>query len=345
MESIRTGVAFPVRLQLGVFLAVCMANACLSAADVVRIAPDDGDGPGFGLEGAVVDYTGREIVFRTAQGSERRYAADRVIELQTTWPPGYEEGLQSLRAKDYDAAQQELLAANRAESRPWARRIILGKLARALLGLGHNEQAGEVVLAILASDATSQDFNLLPLAWTSDAEVPQARADGWLARQNDSAANLLGASYLLAGGRRSDAVTTLQRLSANPDARIAALAEAQLWRTSLATAEAADIERWQAAIERMPTSLRPGPYFVVGQALRRLGRYDEAALALLRVPIHAPEQTHLAARALLDAAATLNDAGQPQEALRLAREVINDYANTPSAKPSEEIVARLEAAH
>jgi tetratricopeptide (TPR) repeat protein len=136
----------------------------------------------------------------------------------------------------------------------------------------------------------------------------------------------------------------LQRLSADADPRIAALAEAQLWRTSVATADAAQAQVWQAALEKMPRELRAGPSFVVGQVLRRLGRHDEAALALLRVPIHAPEHAHLAARALLDAAATLNDAGQPQEALRLAREVVKDYASTPSAKPAEELIRWLEGA-
>jgi tetratricopeptide (TPR) repeat protein len=283
-------------------------------------------------------------VIRPAQGAERRYAAERVVEVQTSWPAGYEEGIRLLRDKDYGAAEQRFLTANQAEQRPWVRRIILGELARALLRLGRNEQAAEVVLAILGSDATSRDFHLLPLAWASDAEVPQARAEAWMSRTNDAAANLLGASYLLSTARRPDAVTTLQRLTSHADPRVAAWAEAQLWRTSVATAGADQAQAWQAAIEKMPREMRAGPSFVVGQLLRRLGRHDEAALALLRVPIHAPEHAHLAARALLDAAMALNDAGQPQEALRLAREVVSDYASTPSAKPAEEFIRRLETA-
>ena len=327
-------------ISLSVIVLIAFGGA--RAADVVRIAPAEGDGAAFGIEGQVLDYTGREIVIRLDRGTERRVPADRVVEIQTAWPPGYEEGLRALAEKDFPAAQENLIAANRAESRAWARRLILAGLARAMLGLGHADQAGEVVLAILASDPASPHLDLLPLAWSGDAEVPPQKAQAWLAQPDLPAANLLGASYLLSTAKQMDAAEVLRRLTAVPDARIATLAEAQLWRTRVATADAAEVARWQAAIEQMPVELQAGPYFVVGEALRRLGRQDEAALALLRVPVHAPEKSGLAARALLAAAESLRDAGHPDEALRLAREILRDHAETPSAKTAEELVRMLQ---
>jgi hypothetical protein len=291
----------------------------------------------------ILDYTGRELVIRPAQGPERRFAADRIVEIQTSWPAGYDRGREHLRRRDYAVAERELAAANIEETRPWARRAILGELARALLGQDRVEHAGEVVLAVLASDSSSRHLDLLPLAWASDADLPQPKAEGWLARPNDAAANLLGASHLLATSRSPDAVAVLRHLTAAPDPRIAALAEAQLWRRSVATADLAEVQRWQAAIERMPRELRAGPSFVAGQVLRRLGRPDDATLALLRVPIHAPEQSHLAARALVEAAQELAAAGHTEEAVRLAQEVAREYATAPSAQAAEELIRRLEA--
>jgi hypothetical protein len=329
------------RLVTAAFPFMLMGAA---GADVVRIAPEEGDGPPFGLEGQIVDYTGSEIVIRPARGAERRYPALRVAEIQTAWPAGYEEGRQALQRKDYAAAGQHFMAANQAEVRPWARRIILGDLAQALLGQGRVEQAGEIVLAILSSDRTSPHLDLLPLAWTSETRVPQAKAEAWLARANDPPANLLGASCLMSTARQAEAVAVLGRLTADADVRIASLAEAQLWRTRLASADAADVRRWQGAIEKMPVSLRAGPYFMVGQEYRRLGRTDEAVLSLLRVPIHASQHAELAARSLLDAAELLGAAGQRREAVRLAREVVTDYSATASAKPAEAFLQELHDA-
>jgi tetratricopeptide (TPR) repeat protein len=328
----------PVSLSVIVIIAFGGARA----ADVVRIAPAKGEGAAFGIEGQILDYTGREIVIRPDRGTERRFPADRVVEIQTAWPSGYEEGLRALASGDFAAAQEHFIAANRAESRTWARRLALAGLAEAMLGLVRTDQAGEVVLAILASDPTSPHLDLLPLAWSGDAEVPPQKAQAWLAQPDFPAANLLGASYLLSTAKQMDAAEALRRLTAVSDARIAALAEAQLWRTRIATADAAEVERWQTAIERMPTELRAGPYFVVGEAWRRLGRQDEAALALLRVPVHAPEKSGLAARALLAAAESLRDAGHSDEALRIAREILRDHAETPSAKTAKELVRMLQ---
>lgn len=330
----------PVRFLALTALWLVPSGGGLCAADVVRIAPAEGDGPAFGIDGRILEYTGREIVVLPARGTERRFPADRVVEIQTSWPGGYEEGLRALDEQDYAAAAQHLTAANRAESRTWARRIILARLARAMQGQGKLEQSADVVLAILASDPASPHFNLLPLAWAGAARVPSSKADAWLKEAERPAASLLGASHLLAT-RQGDSIAVLRRLTAAPDARIAAMAEAQLWRTQVANADEAEVARWQAAVAKMPSGLRAGPFFVVGQALRRLGHRNEAALAFLRVPIHAPQAGELSARALLAAAECVHQAGHPEEAIRLAEEILASYADTPSAGPAEKLMQEL----
>ena len=64
---------------------------------------------------------------------------------------------------------------------------------------------------------------------------------------------------------------------------IGQLAEAQLWRTRLVTADRDEVRQWQAALRRMSASSKRVRRFVVAQALARQGEIDAAVLAYLQV--------------------------------------------------------------
>ncbi len=103
------------------------------------------------------------------------------------------------------------------------------------------------------------------------------------------------------------------------------MAEAQRWRTRIVEAELDELASWQARIEQLPESLRPGPTFVWAQALQRVGRPEDAALAYLRVALMSEHHDELAAESLFAAGRRLDQAGRAGEADRIFRELRETY--------------------
>ena len=150
---------------------------------------------------------------------------------------------------------------------------------------------------------------------------------------------LLGASHLITTSARPAALNRLKQLALGMDGRIARLAQAQTWRAAVVTADARQLARWEAAIEAMPEPLRAGPYYVLGLGWAQRQAWEQAALALLRVPILYPQHRTVAARSLLDAGRSLEKLDRPHQAAGLYRELMKDYPNSRSATEAR---ARLE---
>ena len=214
-------------------------------------------------------------------------------------------------------------------------------MVRCCGALGEWEEAGNLFLALLASDPSTPHFACIPLAWAPSQPsllLEQAARD-WLGREDTPAAVLLGASHLLSTAGRPAVLARLNRLAASPDRRIGQLAVAQTWRAAVATATDGEVDGWSRAIEQMPQPLRAGPYFVLGLARAQRQQWEQSALALLRVPILYPQQRLLAARSLLGAGRSLEKLSRPREATRLYREVIKDYPQTEAVAEAQ---GRLE---
>jgi TolA-binding protein len=93
----------------------------------------------------------------------------------------------------------------------------------------------------------------------------------------------------------------------------------------------------------MSPPLRAGPYFLAGKALARHGRHEQAALALLRVPILYPEQRGLAAECLLLAAGQLKMLDSKAEAAALYRELKQAYPESPYADAAQGELEQLQS--
>ena len=150
----------------------------------------------------------------------------------------------------------------------------------------------------------------------------------WLVDEQNPAANLLGASWLLASSERDLAVQVLKQLAVGQDRQIAFLAEAQLWRIQVPTVSAGGIEGWEKMLERMPPALRSGPSYLLGHALRRTGREQDALIAWMRVPLQYPRHRLLAAESLLATARYYQATGKSLQATTLYRELTGGYAGT-----------------
>jgi len=292
--------------------------------------------------GTIIDYTGENLILRTSGGREQRIPTSRVIEIKTTWSPEKLAGDEMMEGGEFDEAVKNYLTAYREERRNWARREIVAQWIRCYRELAQFDRAAEAFLGLLQLDPKTQHFHAIPLSW-SPYQPPltlQQKAKTWLESGQSSPARLLGASWLLSTGTREVAIGSLRELATDSDARIAALAEAQLWRTQVPTAKPQDIERWQRMVGRMPDRLRAGPYFTLARALAANQQSEQAALAFLRVPILYPEDGRLAAAALLSAGRELERIAQTEEAVVLYHEVVRDHGQTPAAA---EATSRLES--
>jgi tetratricopeptide (TPR) repeat protein len=311
------------------------------AEDVVILYGEDGHSRKRSI-GQIVDFTGEKLILRRPSGREETIAANRVVELTSEWCKEHGLGNARFEGGQYEEALSWYRQALAAEQRNWVRRLVLSRCVWCYRRLGRTEKAVEAFLLICREDPATPYFDGIPLAWTalqpSSSLVGRART--WLDGAQPAVARLVGASWLLSTRDRARATSVLRQLIGESEPRLAFLAEAQLWRTQVVTATPEDTERWCERIERMPTSIRAGPYYLLGRLAARHDRHEEAALAFLRIVILYPEQRELASRALLAAAGALEQMKQNDEAVRLYEELLGAY---PESDGADEARRRWEA--
>jgi tetratricopeptide (TPR) repeat protein len=331
-----------------------VATARLSAADAVYFSSPERENARTKITGEIIELTGTEVRIRLPSGGERKFPAERIVEVATNRTAEQIAGSALLEDGDYQQALLKFRAAlgDGKEKRAWVRREIVAQLVRCYHALGQIPGAGDTFLNLVRSDPATRLFDCIPLPWLPAQTSPelQAAAEKWLKAQDGdpavtATARLLGASHLLATAQRGKGITELQRLAGNDDARIAALAKAQLWNAQLATASDDDVRNWRTAIERMPEPVRAGPYFVLGRSLARKQQFEQAATALLRVPILYSADRELAARSLVEAGACLEQLKQAREAGTLYREVLDKHrASAAAAEAQTRLAALIESA-
>ena len=87
--------------------------------------------------------------------------------------------------------------------------------------------------------------------------------------------------------------------------------------------------------------MRAGPAFLLGRAYAARHDYELAAATFLWLPLVDDHDFRLSARACFEAAVTMSKIGQQAESLRLYRETVQRYGETPSAAEAQR---RLKAA-
>ncbi len=303
---------------------------------------DDGAAP-LRWAGEIVDYRGNELRLRLITGKERVIPADQILRINTSFSDAQRAGDELFAAQNYRGALDQYRAALNGdkERRPWVKRQIVAQTIWCYRDLGQYEAAGQAFLQVLLpGDESTQFFECIPLAWMPGVppESLERAANAWLANSESPAATLLGASHLLSTTKGPAAIERLKRLSTLRDPRIAWLAQAQLWRTTLFQADEAQLLGFLKAIDQCPETLRAGPYYLVGAALAK-SRPQDAELALLRVPILYPRERLLASAALLAAGGVLQRSGHEEAAARLYHELVDDYRGLPATAEAEKRLA------
>ncbi|MBN1908324.1 MAG: tetratricopeptide repeat protein [Pirellulales bacterium] len=319
-------------------ILAALATTVQASEDVVRVRTSEGRT--VTVQGQILDYTGVALRIRTDDGHERTFPAEKIESIQTEYDSRHQQADAALAAGRCEQALVLYGQALTGERRRWVRRRIVAQTVRCYTRLGRMAEAGEAFLLLARDEPGVADFALAPLAWTASTPSPELEraARTWIEMTSLPAAVLLGASHLLAT-ERPRALAKLKELIVQSDGPAAQLAAAQVWRTEIVLVNDQKLDAWRRAIDRMPEAIRAGPYFVLGKGLARLKHDDEAALALLRVPILYPDQDRLGAEALWEAGRVLETLGRPDQAARLYRELIETH---PNARHTVEARARWE---
>jgi len=297
------------------------------------------------ISGIVEDYTGVEVSIRAESDQAlRTYPSADVVEIQTAQTESHTRGLKLLAAGQLEQAQAELEVALKREPRAWVRREILAALVRCGLRRGDYSNAGARFLAIMRSDPTSRHFRLIPLIWAPETltRATIAEAQGWL-NGNVDAGRLLGASLLYDDRElKPEARRALRELSASTDVRVRNFAQMQAWREEAYAGdhERRQIERWQKRVDELAEDFRAGPSYLLGRAYAARHDYEQAAAALLWLPLVDDHDFRLAARACLEAALALERIGQHAESQTLLQEVSTRFAETPFAEEARGLLDR-----
>ena len=272
-----------------------------------------------------MEWKGRSITLSSGD-RDREIDNDDVVEVQTRWSEDYRAGVAELKKGKTQIAILKLQEALKVEARPWARRIIRSHLVDAFESIEQTAPAIDQFLQIVREDPETRFLHLAPLPWTGSTNSLDQPAKNWI-QSDEPIQRLIGASWLLGGNQRAEAIEILEVLSRNVDVGVSNVAIAQLWRLRT-NVDAKQIQLWQQIIERMPRSLRAGPYFVLADAQSRAGQVEQAKVNLMRIPILYPDQRLLAAAALYRTANLLQNTGQSDQAQTILGELVADYPQT-----------------
>lgn len=319
------GAPFALALTL---LGGLLAHGTCQAQDRVTYTPPGASRP-LTVIGAVVDSTGRELTLRPASGATQRIDPESIVEIQTVYEPSHLKGIELFAQGDVAAARSALHEALEREHRDWVDREILAWLVKCDLREQNLAGALESFRSLVKTDPLTRHWGQAPLAWAPATVSDQVRSEmrRWL-KSTSPPERLLAASLLLLDPVSGEAADKeLDTLARDPNPIVSAYSRAQLWRLDIARRNVSELalEDWRTQIDRLKPVLRAGPQYLLARGYEVRGELRRAAAEALWIPFVCHEPEALAARALLDAAESLQRTGLAEEAGVLQRELLARY--------------------
>lgn len=314
-------------------LAASLTTPAAAQDRIILHATDRGEVSEFPAQ--VIAWSRDQVVYES-NGRQREIAASRVDRILFPRSAEHLDADDLFTSRQFDQAALKYAAAIQAELRPWVRELLQARLVQCADATGNIEAALAQFVALYREFPQTRFTHLVPLAWT-----PGARARGLLATElqrgltdsdppPDPLIRLLAASWLL-NDDEARAMQVLKRLQTDGEPWMAHLATAQSWRTQLLTVQPSELDRWKAAIDRMPRPLSAGPRLLTGLAEKKLQPGEDAVIQLMQIPILFPDAVQLAGEALSQASDLLDDLGRDDEATIVARELDERYGSSRAA--------------
>lgn len=276
----------------------------------------------FERKGTIVGIVAGELLLEVSD-REKSLDMEEVLEIRTRWSPEYQQGVRELAVGRLATAIELLQQGLEQETRPWAQQIIRAKLLVALDASGQPGGAANVFLQLISADPQTHFAYLVPLPWSGAGNSLAQPAKRWIG-SNNLFVSLMGASWLLSGPDREQAIQVLEALANDIDPRVKALATAQLWRIRTQV-NSRQVELWQRLVDEMPREFQPGPRLVLALSQAKVGEANRATTNLMRIPILHADQKSLCAAALYQAVGLLQNGGQTNAAASLKNELLTKY--------------------
>ena len=200
----------------------------------------------------------------------------------------------------------------------WQQRMLISELVQGVEALGKPQAAGAYFLSLAGSQPPPLLYAAMPLCWTS-RDPDQALRDAarqWLQKNDDDAARLLGASWLLFTDQQPAAQAVITKLQASSNPVIAQLAVAQGWRLIPPPQTMSELSRWLEFRDKLLPPLQLGPTEFLADRLQRIGELDLAIGEWSRIGNQHSDQPVRAHTALASAAAQLKRIGRDDDAQR-----------------------------
>lgn len=276
------------------------------------------------LDGELIELSGaRTLLWNAELQQPRRLDAERVIALEFAWQTSEaEQAHRRFVAGDWPAVISKHPSAIRSGVILWQQRLLLAELVAALAAHQQWGVSGRLFEQLVERDPPPLLLAYGPYAWGGGlgvaADQMQEPARKWLVA-SEPALQLLGASWLLGGPQRAEAVSVLERLRQDPSSAVAAMAVAQLWRIVPPAQYSERAAGWLNHRERMLLPLQIGPSLVLADKALQQGQVDQAVGHWLRIATLHVERYDAAIRAVALADEALRSAGRSEEAQRLER--------------------------
>lgn len=333
-------------IALPLLLIFAMAPGDLDGQDRITVR-DERTGKITQFQALVLGWDSSRLAY-SGNGRENSISASRVVEVDYTRSETQTSADQKFEAGQFLQAYQDYENAIADEPRDWIKVEMISRQLRCAVALNRHAETLKAFFEIQKATPRSRYFHLIPIPWDQtrpDGSMIQVYQD-WMSSA-DEAQSLIAASWLLMADEATS-TAKLKDLARSEDPRIAHLATAQLWRMQTIAAKNADLQRWTAAIDRMPENLQAGPRFQVAMAMKLMNRngdrtkLNQALIGMMQIPVLFPEQYQLSGAALGQAHQMLVAAGRTDEAELVMTELKRDFGFSNAAISSGGRIEKMD---
>lgn len=292
------------------------------------------------VQGVVVSWdVDKLVLIKSGSKGPTNFPGDLVVGIEPSWKSEPFAQVHQLFAerKFREVLQKGQSALKLSEIPKWQQRLLVCQMVDSAVALQQFSVAARVFKLLAEDPSPELLMSHIPLPWSDELNRVTAglttEALEWMSSQTPSM-RLLGASWLLGGQHRLDAIEALKVLATSDTPWIAGYSKVQLWRLSLP--EEILSERfgpWTAQRDDLPVPLQAGPTMLLAHRLEQANQPKLAIAEWLRVASMHPDRYHLAEQAIVKGMEAARKLGDEQ----LAQTIASGFSVAPEPSNTKPI--------
>lgn len=236
----------------------------------------------------IIRLDAETLDIRDENGTLKKLELNRVVAVRPQWN---NEHAAEMDRNFYEGkyAEHAKMAATvlKTDMPPYQQRLLLAQVVITANAIGNRVPAGNIYVTLCKNSPPPFLLAAAPLNWVDSqtTKAMETAAEGWLAEKEEGI-QLLGASWLLSGSKRNDALDTLEKLTRSTNSPIAELATCQLWRiVPISPDSTATLLGWQTRRDSLLLPLQLGPTELIADRWRAARQPSLSAFESLRIAI------------------------------------------------------------